>query len=347
MEPSLLVSTKKEIQQTIEALKRSDIDRITPSLRLIGQFKYLMDGLTHPIPSDDIFEKHTIVVLGGMRHGGKYPDIIIDQGDFVRARKILDSANQATFSTIVKFVRHAFHTAEAIKYRLVDNVVISQMGAIGKARSCFLSGVFDCTTPDACNEQKATFPNTFTNVTALPYLMGDCREHAWLCGFFGRVVTGKDNIRILYTRAFSVNDKAKTIKYVEDHVFVLYWQTDETVYVIDPFYETVTIDAPMYVKYNSVIPTLVPKESLVGYTGLDALATVAAPLLHCGNSYVGGKHHARIINIPIIYNGTYNLIESSIIDPMIVTVMNRKMRLASTGWPDFNVWCRDRHSLNS
>lgn len=353
---------------------REEKDKYTPPI-LEVQYKSVtlfdvLDKYTHPLPNKNLPNNRAVFVTGGLRFGGRYPDIIIDKGDFARGEKILrnigitfpSSCNLTEFSitSIVNKVREYFHTEKAVKFEIDGEYVKTTddwANTIDKSSKCLIEKVYDCTTD--CQDKKKEYKNTTTNVTFLPYLIGDCREHAWLSGFLSELYhssccsrSGCDKkIRIFYTKVYICDDINHKLIYLEDHVFVLYI-TKNNVYIIDPLYADAT--AMPRIEYNKVISSPVNICTLTEYDGFNSFSKnlcsyekdekgnryQPSVVMECGK-IVTSSRIVRLINVPIIYDGSMSLIENTLpVDGSEGRVLNKIVNSFSLkNWTDFNDWC--------
>ena len=306
-----------------------------------------------------------MIVLGGIRFGGRYPDIIIDKYDFLRASEILgklpsDCTTGSYLMMIVNKVREFFHTGHAVKFNIVKNmpnVDEAWKNTIDAATTCINEKVFNCAPTDSWDQcaAKKSQSNTFTNIMALPYIVGDCREHAWLSGFLAHVFTKmccrtkveKCNkiYRVFYTVSYMMDSNKKEMKRIEDHVFILLL-TKNKIYVIDPLYSGVKRDA---IVYNNGEAINMEKKQFDGYTcdqDFENALSQNAPILHCGNMYIGKVSMHKIVNIPKIYDGTIKYLTDSNTYYQdnkfeYITLYNRKIKYDhhEDNWDSFNKWC--------
>ena len=360
-------------------LQRNERNRNALQITMAGKpptFATELDTYTHYLPLENEIKDKRMYVVGGIRFGGRYPDIIIDSNDFKRAQEIfqttifpegLDDACShfvKSILKIVKYVRTAFHTDNAVKFEIGDDgipkVDTAWTQTIDKGTSCFLEEIYKCKGWNGCKIEKVKLPNSLTNITALPYFIGDCREHAWLSGFLSHVFIQnccdqyrcyQGDIRIFYTKAFLIDDTKKFIRFLEDHVFVIFRDKDGKITIIDPLYAEEADAEGNYIKYNSNVSAPIRLCDLSTYTGFqDLLAATclykdrgsSSPVLHCGNVFLNNKAYARIGNVPIIYDGTTKYIpnDSRIQSTEDILALNKLFKKTNLHyWKNHNSWC--------
>lgn len=363
-------------------LRRNNTNRSSFKIITVGvppTFQTELETYTHYLPREDELEDKRMYVMGGIRFGGRYPDIIIDKHDFPRAKQILETSvfgrnmSQSCGNfvkdilSIVKYVRKSFHTDNAVKFEIGDDgipkVDTAWTETIDKATACFLEEIYQCKGWNDCKRSKTSLPNSFTNITALPYFVGDCREHAWLSGFLAHAYIqyccDRDScvygdVRILYTKAYLIDDSKKFIRFLEDHVFVIYRDKEGRVFIIDPLYAEDIDPEGNYIKYNSNVANPIRLCDVSQYEGFSSLLQAtclypnrgsSSPALHCGNVFVDNKPRARIANVPIHYDGTSKYLENdtrlqSIDD---VLALNKVLKLSDLHyWQNHNSWCSSR-----
>ena len=362
--------------EVIKSLKRGPADETMPVLKF---HRYIPAGPTiqeliernsHMFLGEyEMRESNTAMfVTGGLRFGARYPDIIVDHFDYIRARDILLEAGvhaspcsslekQKSIRKIVDYVRHCFHTDDMQKWVLNDDgfpeINESWNLTIDKATECFVRTVYNCNSSDSCYAQKRKYTNTSTNVTALQYMLGDCREHAWLGGFLVNVYIRdccmqsaqacSSQVRVFYTQAFIVNDSRQTVKYLEDHVFVVYLAGSE-VFIIDPLYSGSS--GRNYLMYDTMHVRRVEASEVMNYTGskalLDSFHTTGL-MLECGRVIVNNEKVARIVNVPKIYDGSYNIEKDPDVSAESALLLNRLIDVSTLShWNSHDDWCNAR-----
>jgi len=273
-----------------------------------------------PFLTEDTINNDIIIIRGGR---SRVPDIIIDKHDFQRAINYLVTNLQLNTTTseyikkIVEFVRIMLHTDDVVKFELVNEMPIldtAWQATVDYASACIKKNTTELT-------------NKLTNMTALPYIIGDCREHGLLSSFLCNVYqdyickqsnTDCNNIfRAIYTTSYKVNDDDQTIEKIEDHVFCLMLnKVKKTIWVIDPLYSDNTSSNRM--TFNNTQATFINKDDYKNYkvvgkerdiskyqTSLDE----GKPILWCGNIYINDKHKFKVINIPKLWDGSIEVIE--------------------------------------
>ena len=141
-----------------------------------------------------------------------------------------------------------------------------------KAEDCFNEKIFNCKTPKTCIINRKKYRDTYTNIMALPYLIGDCREISWFTGFLCNIINTNKSIsyRICYSTLYSVIETTKSIYRVMDHVFVIECKNNRYT-VIDPMTMVkqnnciILHDEKLSTLYNdgSIIPSVVNFPSYV------------------------------------------------------------------------------------
>jgi hypothetical protein len=344
----------------------------TPPAPAIYSLIELINLHSQPLPPIDILKTHTLFITGGIRYGGRYPDIIINYNDLIRAQHILsdvfgsnkvcsdqDDIPTALFS-IVDYVRQRFHTSDAVRYKVnpttgLTNISESWKSTIDMANDCFIHSVFNCNDTNSCSVAKKMYPNTSTNVTALPYLIGDCREHAWLSGFLSYVyfnaICPQNNrqIRILYTKTYNINDTTQTITFRIEHVFVLFYSPSGKIYIIDPLHYHVKPSSGTYAKMNSGEIKTIQLSTLSSYKGFNELITaistykrdILSPILETGEVYVENNKIARIMSVPMLYDGSMKFLETpNNLDEDTVLVLNHEYKTYDLEyWDSHKDWC--------
>ncbi len=364
----------------ISRLKRSqsdekDVPTITISLPV--NITDILVYYSHGIPkSSELPKDKAVFIPGGLRRGGRYPDIIINKADYSRAKYILHQLfpnldksypiPEIAISKIVDFVRHSFNTEKALVFETKDDyvsVMRSWVGTVDKATKCFINGVYEC--KEDCYLEKTKYPNTTTNITALPYLIGDCREHAWVSGFlssvYNELCSNRSSLscsrqsRIFYNKVYISDDARKKLVFLEEHVFVLFFSANRNVYVIDPLYVETT-DVPR-IEYNKILVKPVSICQLSDYQGFDQFAKdlcfyqntgkgnkyQTSIVMECGKIIRSDGSMVRLVNIPIIYDGSTTFTNDTLAGKgnNDIMVLNREMKADNlTSWTSFDEWCR-------
>jgi hypothetical protein len=175
----------------------------------------------------------------------------------------------------------------------------------------FIEKVFNCNTTIKCNKIKKIYPNTLTNISALPFTIGDCREIAWLTALLCN--SGKLNniikYRVCYATLYMADDEQMKLHKIFDHVFVVKIFND-TITIIDPF--------AMKKQDNGIIlhnanVRIVDNSDFKNYLFEHELGSPL--ILECGQIYIDGLPKHRLLAIPKIYDGHINFIDTTIFNP--------------------------------
>lgn len=315
----------------------------------------LLINHTLPFPALDELSTKTFFIQGGMRFGGRVPDIIVDKYDFERATNYLIKNLKLTtinteeyLTSITAFVRDVFLTSDAVKFVVKNNhpnIDESWTNTIDKSTNCI----------------KSKFRRvSLTNITALPYSFGDCREHALLATFLCNIYKthictkyGEDCnnfFRSFYTTSFKVDDVNKTIERIEDHVFcVLFNLIKQKIWIVDPLYSDDTTPTRMTLNNNEAF--FVNKKEIEGYDIQDeqfklAMKLDEVPILWCGNIFINNVKTFRVVNIPKIWNNKMSFIENT--DSLVnkcsyddLLIFNRLIKYDEYNpkWRSFDEWC--------
>ena len=247
----------------------------------------------HPFPTVHEVKSHALYVPGGIRVGARYPDIIITNDDFDRARQFLDRFSLATTADI----SHKVYNLFKVKDIVYSNLNLTQILPWGlsnqfrptpfyKAEQCFNKKIFHCDDTETCAASRKRKPESLTSIMALPYLFGDCREIAWFTGFLCHVLNNDKNVsyRICYSTLYSSETVGKENK-IMDHVFVVECRQGNYK-VIDPF--TMKYFPNSFIMHNMELNVL------------DSDPTVFT----CGKIFVNGAETGHLIVIPKIYDGS-------------------------------------------
>lgn len=358
---------------------RTDVDYTIIYPRYIPSMFDILKMYSHPVPSR--IHNGTMITLGGLRFGGRYPDIIIDDSDYSRAKKILEykfpkiekgkscPISLYGIKEIVSFVRRIFKTDLAVKFQDEGEYVgvsNSWNSTIDKSTDCFVKKTYECNDLSECKKNKQKYKNTMTNITLLQYLIGDCREHAWLSGYLSTVFhtlcchdinNCKRRTRIFYTKVYAINDLTKHIKYIEDHVFVLYYN-GENITIIDPLY--VNNKSIPRIEYNNMIGKNVNISSYYNYEGIENIVKdlcfyqndnsnsgnkyQPSIVMECGRMIRSDGTEFKLINIPILYNGEMKVFHNKIItNNEEGLLMNRLVKIKNLKrWENFDDWCDEK-----
>jgi len=190
-----------------------------------------------------------LFIQGGTKFGSRYPDIIINKYDVIRALNIIrnefsEDDNTLMLKTptylnkIVFLIRKILHTDESIVFDLVNGLPDPTRWWNHRYNNLTL-----------CEAEIDKNPNSLTNIIGLQYLSNDCREHGWLTGFLSYVLQlyccqkynkdCKNEIRILYTSSYIVYEDKREIVYDEDHVFAILIDKNKKIFIVDAFYPNI------------------------------------------------------------------------------------------------------------
>ena len=331
---------------------------------LDNNIKLLINN-SKPVPKEIEIGNRICIIKGGIRFGGRYPDIIIDRYDFIRGLRFLLSKNIVTTKTsdylkiIVNIVRELLHTEQAVKYNVSAdghiNIDDSWISTIDSSTICINKNKYND------NSEKQKYPNSLTNVTAIPYIIGDCREHAILATFLCSVykehiceTQQKDctnDFRLFYTTSYKVDDSNQIITLMEDHVFCL-MISKSTIWVIDPLYSDDTSEN--YIIFNNIEAKNINKNEYINYkiendidnNFVNALNDDNKPILHCGNIYMNRSLKYKIINVPKIFTNSLDYIKNinelqinNYIDNVLIYNRHIKYDNYNNNWKTFDEWC--------
>jgi hypothetical protein len=365
----------------IKSLSRGPVDEDIPNLKFHPssidkgtQLQELIERNSHPFLSEEQMKdsRTAMFVKGGLRFGARYPDIVVDQFDYVRGRNILLQAGvetsscsskekQVSITKIVNYVRRCFHTNDMLKWVLnsegFPEINDSWTSTIDKATQCFVNTVYQCDTSDECYAKKKKYTNTTTNVTALQYMLGDCREHAWLGAFLvnvyirdccARAQRGCDSqVRVFYTQAYVVDDSKQTVRFLEDHVFVIYLAGNE-VFIVDPLYSRPS-SGKNYLLYDTTRARVVEASDISAYAGAKSILDAnekSGLMLECGSVIVNDKKIARIVNVPKYYDGSYFAEEDPDVSAESALLLNRLIEVSKLShWNSHEDWCKQVKSI--
>jgi len=272
-----------------------------------------------PFPKVEDLSELTAYIQGGTRYGSRYPDIIINRYDIERAKDILKH-NKNT--TIVDIVFKRLH---------IDNLMFNDFSEIPsvfdypwkhtklynppffKHHYRFIQNTFTCKSEKKCKKTMKANPNTLTNISALPYTLGDCRELAWYTILLCSVKPTKDAIyRVLYTTIYTVDHINKVMYEFMDHSFVVKFHGN-TMTVVDALMNKKLVNCIVLHDY----PLLVVQPSKIkDYTmKYFANAHSSRPIFECGVTYVDGVQSNSVYIIPKIYDGSMKFIDEHKFNP--------------------------------
>jgi len=261
---------------------------------------------------------------GGTRYLARYPDIVINKFDILHGKQILKKYNISHL-----LMNYEDKIADLVYDILnVDDLIFKDYSCLNKypwARphtiQCirttppffkyghrFIERVFKCKDIETCSKTMKTYPNSLTNVSALVFTLGDCREVAWLTA----LLCNSGNInklikyRVMYTTLYVVDDEQRCLRELFDHVFVVKI-TDESITIIDPFAKNI---------YTSGIILHNARVRIVNNNEFrDYEFKHNSLILECGKIYGHGVHKHRLLAIPKIYDGHINFIDTTIFNP--------------------------------
>jgi len=201
-----------DIKTLENMLKRDSINKTYPTIK------------EYKLKSNDIIEENSlslfnlprdknIFIQGGIKYGSKWSDILIQSSDYERVNKLLPK-----LKNIILFVRKAFNTDKFLKFKNNFNVDKDNKlwwETITKNSWCFLISIFGCTynkNKNCIYNKFKEYPNSINSVTALPFFIADCREHAFFFGFLlanyfmNNKKLGIQDVRVIYTKSYKVMD---------------------------------------------------------------------------------------------------------------------------------------------
>jgi hypothetical protein len=292
-------------------------------------------------------ETLTAYIPGGLRFGARYPDMIINSDDFVRARQMLNKWKAVSEDDIVDMTVKMLRIDELVAadfryYRIPPWNATKDYDTLSffKAEQCFDREVFRCETQKQCRQQKQKFSKSLTNITALPLVIGDCREYAWLTGFFCHVLNQDPAVhyRVCYTTLYVVMDDTQSIYEFMAHVFILRFQND-AITVIDalrrPGENTIVLHNE---RVRFIKDTIFNKYSIFPSKRLDHDKNT--PILEFGKVFVGGEEKHRIVAVPQFYDGSLRFISPPLKNPDNVLLFNREIPYTSKPvWFNAEDWC--------
>ena len=309
-----------------------------------------------PIPSYESLNNKTVFIKGNIREGGRYPDIIIDKFDYERALNFLTNKLNLTENTsdyiskIVSHVKKIFNTKDISEnYKVESNIIDSLIFSVKDNFKIF-------TKSENCLKYLKPSYNSLTNITALPYFIGDCREHGILVTFLCNVYktkickTGIDcnnNFRVIYTKLYYIDDIKKKIIYIQDHVFCIMIKNNK-IWVIDPLYSSDTLSSYIKCNKNSII--FINHDQYQNYIKEDDFISNVfknkIPIINCGYIYINNISVSKVIGIPIIWSNKLEFIDNNNIlinknsyDNLLLYNKLIHYDEYNTKWNSFNEWC--------
>jgi len=334
-----------DIKTLENMLKRDSINKTYPTIK------------EYKLKSNDIIEENSlslfnlprdknIFIQGGIKYGSKWSDILIQSSDYERVNKLLPK-----LKNIILFVRKAFNTDKFLKFKNNFNVDKDNKlwwETITKNSWCFLISIFGCTynkNKNCIYNKFKEYPNSINSVTALPFFIADCREHAFFFGFLlanyfmNNKKLGIQDVRVIYTKSYKVMDNK--IFFYEDHVFPIIKKNNNW-FSVDPFYGKKT---PYSIYYLNVQIKLIKKDKLPSNAPLEMKD--AKVVLRCGKIYRDNKIVGEIYNIPIYFTNHYNVIETDIKSNQKLFYMYNRPIIIKDYYQDlkfplwnFNSWCK-------
>jgi len=267
----------------------------------------------------------TFYIAGGSRFFARYPDIIINKYDIIRAKNILIekliTINNHFEDDITELVYNILNVKDVI-YKDYNTLNIfpwtSKKSPLVKPPFVKYSGIFLKKTFKRKTIKQSYwamiyYPNTLTNIVALTYTVADCREIAWLTLLFCNAGNISPDIkyRICYTTLYTVSDSDKKLHELFDHVFVIKILNDG-VTIIDPFARNKQDNG--IIMHNSKI-TVVNNLSIKDYTiiGREKKTQIDDMIFfECGSIFVNGVKKHRLFAKPKIYDGSIKTIDATI-----------------------------------
>jgi len=274
---------------------------------------------THPFPTVSDLAHKTAYIPGGIRVGARYPDIIINKQDVERGAQFMKYHGIRSIDDICHRVNKIFNVKRLLNLENFLSVTPPWGKSTNKyygspynyAESCFDRKVFNCNRRKVCKTRRRSKPNTLTNIMALPYIFGDCREIAWFAGFLCHVANFKPGVsyRICYSTLYSVLDDEKQIHEVMDHVFTVAVDGD-LLKVVDPCNMIRTKNTMLL--HDTIISPIKSSEFRDYSSESDIHERIKeAPVFECGKIFVNGIQKDRLIAVPKIYDGGIRWINTS------------------------------------
>ena len=314
----------------------------------------------YPMPTNIELQSEKIYYIGGgIKFGGRYPDIIINKNDIEFGNKYITEASLSpcnsmnqNITKIINYIHKLYFTDQILKYKS-DGTVDSDLWKtnIDDTTLCFMKNILDCVDAESCNKKKLR-KLTYTNISMLPYFIGDCREHAFITAFilnsFIQQYKKYNKVGILYTKAYSIDETTNMISYLEDHVFCIYCTNEMSeIYIIDPLYsKKQCVEQLTQILYDHVKPSFIDPYSIKKFkfidTDIDRIKDFinAKMYLHCGNIYVNNSIVKKIYNIPLYYNGRLETINDIYLDDKMYFYgkkFDKPNNLSK--WSNFSDWC--------
>ena len=334
-----------DIKTLENILKRDNKDKTYPKIK------------EYKLKSNDVIEENSlsmfnlprdknIFIQGGIKYMMKYPDILIQPSDYERINKLLPK-----LKNIILFVRKAFNTDIFLKILKKDLDTDKKLWykTVAKNSWCFLMRIFGCTDNKNQNciyDKFKEYPYSITSITALPFFIGDCREHGFFLGFLianyymNNKKFGVQDVRVIYTHSYKVIDNK--VVYFEDHVFPIIKKNNNW-FAVDSFYNKKTSDS---IYYQNVQIKVIKKDELPA--NIPQEIKDAKVLLRCGKIYRNNKIAGEIYNIPRYFTNNYNVIEEDLKSNQKLFYMFNRPVLVKDYYQDlkfplwnFNSWCKN------
>ncbi len=273
---------------------------------------------TYPLPATWTFgDDKCIYVEGGFKHGARYPDIIINKGDYERIPKMpkveINKFVKKRFDVDKLIVKDLHYTSFAPWSILLRNntaknrkTIKQNIGRLqfDKRDLRLRKRLFNCKTQKHCVQKQKASGLSLTNITALCH--GDCREIAWYTAMMYNAIRG-GNYYMCYVSLYV--DVNSTMYYVMDHVFVIH-KKNGILKAVDAIFDQMTSPNCFVIHGSSV------KKVKTDSFG-DRL------VLEVGNVYINNKKMHRLLAVPKIYSGEIYFINQLPVKEGQVLVMNR------------------------
>ena len=321
------------------------------------------------LPSYDDLINKDFFIIGGIRFGGRYPDITISSKDYEYGRYYLYEylkikINEITdekilfnnIEMIIKFVRSQFKTDTILEFEektlTIDNEPFTfaflsrkKWKLLDTTTTCVKNKLFECTN-NVCSINEKDYQVTTTNVSLLPALLGDCREHAWLLGFLVKILLEdykKDyKIGIFYGKCYICPTKKKTIHFLEEHVFCVLSDPKNNLTILDALYFDKSKNCFENKRIRNCFifnnrPLKKTCNELGSYNNYDLIKGQNS--YYSGASYLNGEKICDIISVPIIYNNIYSYTDKK--NNMLIYNKNidKPPEKIINSWNKFHEWC--------
>ena len=273
---------------------------------------------TYPLPATWRFgDKKCIYVEGGLKHGARYPDIIINGGDYERIPKMpkaeINAFIRKRFDIDELFPKDLRYTSFApwsilfkdntAKNRKTIKQKIDRLKFVKRDKR-LRKRLFNCKTYKQCVQKQKALEVSFTNITALCH--GDCREIAWYTAMMYNAIRG-GNYYVCYATLYV--DVNNVMYHIMDHAFVIH-KKNGTLTAIDAIFDQMTSPNCFVIHGHEV------KKAKTGYFGNSLV-------LEVGDVYVDNKKMHRLVAVPKIYTGEIYIINQVQVLSNQVLVMGR------------------------